>query len=54
MVAGWSGSKGGSAGSSALPRVLISLLELYQQSDGSVIVPDVLRSYMVGIERMTS
>ncbi|MDY6833662.1 MAG: serine--tRNA ligase [Chloroflexota bacterium] len=30
----------------ALPRVLIALLETYQQSDGSVIVPDVLKSYL--------
>jgi len=29
----------------ALPRVFISLLENYQQSDGSVIVPEVLRPY---------
>jgi seryl-tRNA synthetase len=30
----------------ALPRVLISVLENYQRSDGSVAVPEVLRSYM--------
>ncbi len=30
----------------ALPRVLIAVLENYQQSDGTVIVPEVLRSYM--------
>ncbi|MBE0481489.1 MAG: serine--tRNA ligase [Dehalococcoidia bacterium] len=30
----------------ALPRVLISVLENYQQADGSVIVPDVLRAFM--------
>jgi len=30
----------------ALPRVLISVLENYQQRDGSVVVPEVLRSYM--------
>ena len=33
----------------ALPRVLISILENYQQADGSVIVPGVLRPYM-GVE----
>src|SRR5687767_6586393 len=37
----------------ACPRVLISILELYQQPDGSVIVPEVLRPYMNGIERIT-
>ena len=29
----------------ALPRVLIAILENYQQSDGSVIIPEVLRPY---------
>lgn len=33
----------------ALPRVVIALLENYQQSDGSIIVPEVLRPY-VGME----
>jgi seryl-tRNA synthetase len=30
----------------ALPRVVIAILENYQQADGSVIVPEVLRPYM--------
>ena len=30
----------------ALPRVLIAILETYQQADGSISVPDVLRPYM--------
>jgi len=30
----------------ALPRVVIAILENYQQADGSVVVPDVLRPYM--------
>ena len=30
----------------ALPRVLIAIMENYQQSDGSIIVPEVLRTYM--------
>ncbi len=30
----------------ALPRVVIGVLETYQQADGSVIVPEVLRPYM--------
>jgi seryl-tRNA synthetase len=34
----------------ALPRVLIAVLENYQQFDGSVVVPEVLRPYMRGIE----
>jgi seryl-tRNA synthetase len=29
----------------ALPRVVISILENYQQEDGSVIIPEVLRPY---------
>ncbi len=34
----------------ALPRVVIAIMENYQQADGSIIVPQVLRSYMGGIE----
>ena len=30
----------------ALPRVLIAILENYQQADGSIVVPEALRSYM--------
>ena len=33
-----------------MPRVLIAVLENYQQADGSVVVPDVLRPWMGGIE----
>ena len=36
----------------ALPRVLIAVLENYQQDDGSVVVPDVLRPYMGGVDRL--
>ncbi|MCP4580344.1 MAG: serine--tRNA ligase [candidate division Zixibacteria bacterium] len=36
----------------ALPRTVIAILENYQQADGSVIVPDVLKPYMNGLERM--
>ena len=35
----------------ALPRVMIAILENYQQEDGSVIVPEVLRSY-AGFDRI--
>ena len=34
----------------ALPRVVIAVLENYQQADGSVVVPDVLLPYMGGAE----
>jgi seryl-tRNA synthetase len=34
----------------ALPRVVIGILETYQQADGSVEVPEVLRPYMGGID----
>jgi seryl-tRNA synthetase len=37
----------------ACPRVLISLLELYQEADGSVAVPEVLVPYMGGTDRIT-
>jgi seryl-tRNA synthetase len=37
----------------ALPRVMIAVLENYQQADGSVVVPPVLRPYMGGLERLT-
>jgi seryl-tRNA synthetase len=33
-----------------LPRTLIAVLENYQQSDGSVVVPQAIRPYMDGIE----
>jgi len=36
----------------ALPRTLISVLENYQQEDGSVLVPGVLRPWMGGLERI--
>ncbi len=34
----------------ALPRTLIAILETYQQEDGSVVVPRVLRPYLGGLE----
>ncbi|UCC39245.1 MAG: serine--tRNA ligase [Candidatus Aminicenantes bacterium] len=37
----------------ALGRTVSAILEAYQQEDGSVIVPDVLRPYMNGLERIT-
>ena len=35
-----------------LPRTLIAVLENYQQPDGSVFIPEVLRPYMGGMERI--
>jgi seryl-tRNA synthetase len=37
----------------ALPRVIIAILENYQQEDGSVAVPEVLRPYMGGVDVIT-
>jgi seryl-tRNA synthetase len=34
----------------ALPRVMIAVIENYQQADGSVVVPEVLRPYMGGLD----
>ena len=34
----------------ALPRIMIAIMENYQQEDGSIIVPEVLRPWMGGIE----
>ena len=36
----------------ALPRVVIAVLEYYQQSDGSIAIPEVLRTYMQGLTRI--
>ncbi|HHU61409.1 MAG: serine--tRNA ligase [Bacillota bacterium] len=38
----------------AIGRCLAAILENYQQEDGSVIVPEVLRPYMGGLEKITS
>jgi seryl-tRNA synthetase len=37
----------------AVGRTLIAVLENYQQADGSVVVPEALRPYMHGLERIT-
>jgi seryl-tRNA synthetase len=37
----------------AIGRTLVAILENYQQSDGSIIVPDILRPYMNNIEKIT-
>ena len=36
----------------ALPRLMVALLEQHQNADGSVTIPEVLRPYMNGLERL--
>jgi seryl-tRNA synthetase len=36
----------------ALPRTMIAVMENYQEADGSITIPDVLRPYMGGQERI--
>ena len=36
----------------AVGRALIAVMEQYQQADGSILVPEVLRAYMGGVERI--
>jgi seryl-tRNA synthetase len=36
----------------AVPRVWAAIVETFRQPDGSVVVPDVLRSYLRGVERL--
>lgn len=38
----------------ALPRTFDAVLETYQQADGSILVPDVLRPYLAGTERISA
>ncbi|MBK6531450.1 MAG: serine--tRNA ligase [Deltaproteobacteria bacterium] len=37
----------------AVGRTLVAIIEQYQQADGSVVVPEVLRPYLRGLERIT-
>jgi len=37
----------------AIGRTVAAILENYQQADGTVVIPDVLRPYMGGLERIT-
>jgi seryl-tRNA synthetase len=37
----------------AVGRTLVAVLENFQQADGSVVIPEVLRPYMGGLERLT-
>lgn len=36
----------------ALPRLVVAILENYQQADGAVLLPEALRPYMGGLERL--
>jgi seryl-tRNA synthetase len=38
----------------AVGRTLVAVLENYQQADGSVVIPEVLRPYMGGLERLSA
>ncbi len=38
----------------AVGRTLIAVMENYQQADGSIVVPEMLRPYMGGLERITA
>ena len=37
-----------------LPRVMIAIMENYQQADGSIVIPEVLRPYVNGLELISS
>ena len=37
----------------AVGRALIAVMENYQQADGSIVVPEVLRPYMAGADRIS-
>jgi seryl-tRNA synthetase len=37
----------------AVGRTVVAIFEQYQQADGSVVVPEPLRPYMGGLERIT-
>jgi seryl-tRNA synthetase len=38
----------------ASPRILIPILENYQNADGSVTIPEALRGYMGGLEKIAA
>lgn len=38
----------------AVGRALVAVMENYQQADGSIVVPEVLRAYMGGVERLVA
>ncbi len=55
-VAGEKGSRGAvntlNGSGLAVGRTLVAVIENYQQADGSVVIPDVLKPYMAGIDRL--
>jgi len=40
------------ATAAAMGRTLIAIMENYQQADGSIIIPEILRPYMGGKEKI--
>jgi seryl-tRNA synthetase len=38
----------------AIGRTMIAIMENYQDKDGSIIIPDVLKPYMDNIDKITS
>jgi seryl-tRNA synthetase len=36
----------------ALPRLMIAIMENYQNADGTITIPEVIRPYMRGMERI--
>lgn len=38
----------------AVGRALIAVMETYQNEDGSITIPEALRSYMGGLEKITA
>ncbi|WP_017666569.1 serine--tRNA ligase [Sandarakinorhabdus sp. AAP62] len=55
-VAGEKGSRGPvntlNGSGLAVGRTLVAVIENYQQADGTVVIPDVLKPYMAGIDRL--
>ena len=38
---------------SQVDSAIVAILEQYQQADGTVVIPEALRAYMGGVERIT-
>ena len=38
----------------AVGRTLVAIIENYQQEDGSILIPEVLRPYMGGLDQITA
>ena len=38
----------------AIGRTVAAIMENYQQADGSIVIPEVLRPYMNGLEKITA